>query len=244
MVLYILLSVALVSIVSFIGVLSLALSERWLKRIAFALVSVAAGTLLGDAFLHLLPESIEQGESIWLLVIAGIGIFFILEKLIHWHHCHIPESSAHPHSIGTMNIFGDGLHNFFDGILIAGSFIVDPSLGIATTIAVILHEIPQEIADFGVLIHSGYSKAKALLMNFFSALAAVAGALTVLIFGDASEIFSEKLLPITAGAFIYIAVSDLLPELRKESRLSHSIGHIFLIALGVAFMYALKMIFE
>lgn len=244
MFIYSLLAVILVSLVSLIGVLALMTSGEKLKNISFLLVSLAAGTLIGDAFIHLLPEASKNlGEKTWWPVLAGLALFFILEKIIHWRHCHVQTSLDHPHPVGLMNLLGDGLHNFFDGLLIAGSFIVSPTLGIATTIAVIFHEIPQEIADFGVLIHAGYTKAKAIVFNFLSALSAVVGVLVVFAFGEKATAVGELLIPVTAGAFIYIAVADLFPELHKENRAWRSINQLTLLALGVAIMYLLKIYF-
>jgi zinc and cadmium transporter len=242
---YALLATLVISLISLISVFALSLSEKKLKQLSFLLVSLAAGTLIGDVFIHLLPEIVRTGdEGLWIWVIGGIGLFFILEKVIHWRHCHIPTSENHPHPVGAMNLIGDGLHNFFDGALIAGSFLVDVHLGIATTIAVILHEIPQEIGDFGILIHAGYSKAKALSWNFFSALTAFLGVIIVFVIGQqAADSFGLFVVPITAGGFIYIAVSDLLPEMRKETRWQHSLLQLLLLAVGVAIMYGLKVYF-
>ncbi len=241
---YALLATIIVSLISLLGVAALSFSEKTLKRFSFLLVSLAAGTLIGDVFIHLLPEAaIGAGDGLWLWVIAGIGLFFALEKIIHWRHCHVPTSEAHPHPLGLMNLLGDALHNFFDGLLIAGSFIVSPTLGVATTIAVILHEIPQEIGDFSVLIHAGYSKAKAIAFNFFSALAALLGVGVVFAFGEHVTQLGEILVPITAGGFIYIAVSDLMPELRKETRWQWSVGQLLLLSIGVGIMYLLKIYF-
>ncbi len=243
---YALLATLVISLISLISVFALSLSEKKLKRLSFLLVSLAAGTLIGDVFIHLLPEIVSiENEGVWIWVIAGIGIFFVLEKVIHWRHCHIPTSENHPHPVGAMNLIGDGLHNFLDGALIAGSFLVDTQLGIATTIAVILHEIPQEIGDFGVLIHAGYSKAKALMFNFISAITAFFGVLVVFAIGQQNaESFAFFVVPITAGGFIYIAVSDLLPEMRKETRWQHSLLQLLFLAVGVAIMYGLKVYFE
>lgn len=239
---YTLLAVAITSLISVLAVLALSASQSTLRKISFLLVSLAAGTLIGDVFIHLLPEASEiSSVNIWPLVIVGIAAFFILEKIIHWRHCHHETTPDHPHPVGTMNLLGDTLHNFLDGVLIAGSFIVDINLGIATTIAVILHEIPQEIGDFGVLIHAGYSKIKALLFNFLSSLSAFAGAIVVLALGQKAASFGEILVPITAGGFIYIAVSDLLPEMRKENRVAWSVGQLALLGVGVGIMYALKL---
>jgi len=245
MLLYSIYATLAVSLISLIGVIALSISESKLKKISFILVSLAAGTLIGDVFIHLLPEAIEgSSESLWLWVIGGIGIFFILEKIIHWRHCHVPTSENHPHPVGIMNLVGDGIHNFLDGALIAGSFLVDVNLGIATTIAVLLHEIPQEIGDFGILIHAGFSRLKAVLWNLISALMAVFGALAVYIFGNSFDYIGEYFIPITAGGFIYIAISDLLPEMRKENRWRHSLVQLLVLAFGVGIMYGLKLSFE
>lgn len=241
---YTLLAVAITSIISVAAALAVSASHSTLRKISFLLVSLAAGTLIGDVFIHLLPEA-SQGDSAntWPFVILGIAAFFVLEKVIHWRHCHHETTPDHPHPVGTMNLLGDALHNFLDGLLIAGSFVVDVNLGIATTIAVILHEIPQEIGDFGILIHAGYSKAKALAFNFLSSLSAFAGAIVVLALGQGADSFGEILVPITAGGFIYIAVSDLLPELRKENRVAWSIGQLALLGAGVGIMQLLKVFF-
>src|SRR3989338_10940054 len=174
---YTIISVLIVSALSLIGVISLVLSGDKINRIIMFLVSLSAGVLLGDSFLHLIPEAVEKNYSpnIWLWLLMGILIFFILEKIIHWRHCHIPSSTFHHHAVGKMNLIGDGLHNFLDGILIAGSYLVSLPLGIATTIAVAFHEIPQEIGDFGILVHGGFSKNKALLANFLTAITALIG---------------------------------------------------------------------
>lgn len=244
---YIFLSVIIVSLLSFIGALSLALKPEKLKRITIFFVSLSAGTLLGDSFIHLLPEMVKEknySPSVWLWVLGGIIIFFILEKIICWRHCHIPTSAEHPHHLGLMNLIGDGLHNFIDGLVIAGSFLTAPSLGIATTLAVVAHEIPQEIGDFGVLIHAGYSRAKALFFNFFSALLAVFGALIALLAGPQIENFSSFIIPFTAGGFIYIATADLIPELKKELRPWQSLSQLLSILLGLGIMIGLRYLFE
>jgi len=245
---YILASVLVVSLISVIGVVFLSFSEKVMDRITMFLVSLSAGTLIGDSFLHLLPEAVEDalpgGGAVWLSLIAGILAFFVLEKVIHWRHCHIHTCDSHPHHIGKMNLIGDCLHNFFDGIIIAGSFLVSVPLGLATTIAVIAHEIPQEIADFGVLVYDGYSKRKAIAMNFLTALTAVFGAIVAIIIGARLEAFSALIIPFTAGGFIYIATADLIPELKKETRLHKTVHQLIAIVLGIGIMLALKLAFE
>ncbi len=215
--LYTISSVVIVSLISFIGILFITIKPQRLSKILLFLVSFAAGSLFGDAFIHLLPEAFEQFENnlvVSLLVIAGILIFFILEKFIRWRHCHIPTSKEHPHPIVTMNMLGDLIHNLLDGMIIGASYFISIPIGIATTLAVIFHEIPQEIGDFGVFVHGGLSIRKALSLNFFSALTAVLGGIISLVIGPMVKDYSITLLPLTAGGFIYVAGSDLIPELQ------------------------------
>jgi zinc and cadmium transporter len=238
-----LVSVFIVSIVSLVGIFTLAIKERRLKRILLFLVSFSAGSLFGAAFLHLLPEAFEGyglNMQVPLYVISGILLFFVLEKFIYWRHCHIPTSKQHPHPVAFMNVVGDSLHNLIDGMIIAGAYLAGPALGITTTIAVILHEIPQEIGDFGVLLHAGLTKYKALLFNFLSALTAFIGAIISLVVGVHIEGYLLFLLPLTAGGFIYIAGSDLIPELQKETSPSKSFLQLIFIVLGILVMVSLK----
>ena len=208
---------------------------------------IAAGALLGDVFIHLLPEAVEgYGFTIQLSLytLAGIIVFFVLEKYIHWRHCHKTgtcdvHDAKDPHGVAKMNLFGDGLHNFIDGMIVAGSYIASIPLGIATTLAVIFHEIPQEIGDFGVLLHGGFTRKKALFFNLMSALLAVAGALVVLLIQNISESFSLFLIPFTAGGFIYIASADLIPELHKENNPFISLMQFITFILGIAVMLLL-----
>lgn len=240
---YTLLSVIIVSLISFVGVVSISLSQEKLKKIIMFLVSLSAGTMLGGAILHLLPEAIENsaGSSLpWFYFLGGIIVFFILERLVCWRHCHVPTSPSHPHHLGTMNLIGDALHNFIDGAVIAGAYLIDINLGIVATIAVIAHEIPQEIGDFGVLIYAGYSRSRAILYNFLTALSAVLGAIIVLLSHLNPESLTQSLIPFTAGGFIYIAMADLLPELRKDARPSQSVTQFACILLGIMLMYFLR----
>ena len=240
---YTLASVLIVSLLSFVGIFTLAIKLEKIKKLTMLMVSLSAGTLLGGAILHLMPEAIEESgstPSVWLSFLFGIILFFILEKIICWRHCHVPTSKNHPHPLGIMNLVGDGLHNFIDGMIIAGAFLVDVKLGVATTIAVISHEIPQEIGDFGVLIHAGYSRGRALFLNFLIATTAVIGALVALLIGGQMENFSSYIIPITAGGFIYIATADLIPELKKNTELSKSFGQLAVILIGIGIMLLLK----
>lgn len=245
--LYTIVSVFLVSLISLIGVIALALNEKKIRSILLFLVSFSTGALLGDVFIHILPELSEEAgltlnTSVFILI--GILLFFILEKFVCWRHCHVPTSESHPHPVGVINLVGDGLHNFIDGAVIAGSFMVSPALGIATTLAVVFHEIPQEIGDFSILIHAGYTKIQAIFFNFLSALLAIAGALLVLIIGSPSTFFISMILGFTAGGFIYLAGSDLIPELHKETKIHKSLIQLFAIIFGIFIMYVLLLVFE
>jgi len=235
------------SLVSLIGILFFKVPINKLEKVIMFLVSLSAGTLLGDSFLHLLPESVESLENgmvIWAGVLGRIIVFFMLEKISCWRHCHIPTSESHIHSVGKMNLIGDALHNLIDGMILAGSFIVDFNLGIVTTIAVISHEIPQEIGDFGVLIHAGYTAKKALFFNFLSALASILGAVIIIVLGYKIVGLTDIILPITAGGFIYIAASDLIPELKKEVTISKTLKQLLGIFLGLGFMVLVKVVFK
>ncbi len=208
------------------------------------MVSFAAGALLGDVFIHLLPELVEESHftlSTSLYILLGILLFFVLEKILHWRHCHHTATKSHTHPLGTMNLVGDAVHNFIDGALIAGSYMLSIPVGIATTIAVIMHEIPQEMGDFGVLLHSGMKVKKALLFNFLTALSAVLGALMILGLGINNEGLIEVIIPITIGGFLYIANADLIPELHKDVKIKNSIIQLisFLVGIGIMFMLAL-----
>jgi zinc and cadmium transporter len=240
--LYAIISVLIVSAISLLGILSIAINLKKLKNILFFFVSFSAGALFGGALLHLLPEVIEEQGlqlQIFLWLLGGVVTFFIIEKFIHWRHCHVPTSKDHPHPFAIMNLVGDGVHNLIDGLVIGGAYLANISLGITTTIAVALHEIPQEIGDFSVLIHGGFKKGKALLVNFITALAAVLGVLISLTIGAGYENYLFYLLPFAAGGFIYVAGSDLIPELHKESKISKSIIQLIGILLGIGIMLLL-----
>jgi zinc and cadmium transporter len=244
---YALSSVFLVSLVSLIGILFFALKRNTLNKTILFLVSLSAGSLFGGSFIHILPEVVEAngfGATVSLSILGGIIIFFIIEKIVHWRHCHIPTSKEHPHHLAPMNLIGDGVHNFIDGIIIATSYLVNINIGIATTIAVLLHEVPQEIGDFGVLLHAGLSKRKALLYNFGSALMAVLGAVIGVAIGKSSEQFALLILPFAAGGFIYIAGSDLIPELHKECGRKDIFLHLSALLIGIVLMLVVKMLFS
>jgi zinc and cadmium transporter len=235
-----LLSVAGVSLISLVGILTLWLNDTNLRKILLYLVSFAAGSLFGDAFIHLIPEAMEQNEvaiSVSILILFGVFSAFAVERLLQWRHCHIPTSNQHPHSFAYMNLFGDAIHNTIDGLIIGGSYLINIPIGIATTLAVVFHEIPQELGDFGVLVYGGFTKRKALWLNLLTALTAILGAVAAFILSAYAEGFIPLLLPFAAGNFIYIAGSDLIPELRKdEPEPKKAVLQLTAISLGVIMM--------
>ena len=230
--LYAIIATFLVSLVSFIGAISFVMKSKLLKKTILLMVAFAAGGLLGGAFFHLIPESYESGfEYVGLLIVAGFLLFFLVEKYLHWHHHH--EECEHDHSLSYLVLFGDSLHNFVDGVIIAASFLVDVNFGIVTTLVVMAHEIPQEFGDLGILLYNGFSKRKALLLNFLSALPAVLGAVLGYVFSTQISGISDAIVPFAAGGFIYIGASDLIPELNN----SPSRGTFFFFILGLLIMY-------
>jgi len=242
-VLYAIASVILVSLVSLIGILTISVSEERLRSALFVLVSLAAGAMFGDAFIHLLPESFQKsGDTLMpsMSVLAGILGFFILEKFLLWRHQHSLVSNNRIHPLGYLNLIADGVHNLIDGMMIGASYLVSLPLGIATTLAVVFHEIPQEIGDFGILLHTGFTKRRALFFNFLSATLAMLGTAVALLVGSSLESFSSVMLSFTAGGFIYIAGSDLLPELQKELEPAKSTVQLLAMAGGIGLMLMLK----
>lgn len=248
---YALASVTAVSLVSFVGLLVLSINLKTAQKAIIFLVALSTGALFGDAIIHLIPEIFKSAPSaslasFWILV--GILIFFTLEKFLRWGHSHevdeCPDCEQHEiKPVGKMNLVSDALHNFIDGLAIGASFLVNPTVGFATTIAVILHEIPQEMGDFGILLHAGYSKWRALAFNLLSAITAILGTILVLLIGETVIGITAILLPITAGGFLYIAGSDLVPELHKEkSSLKHSFGQFLALLLGLASMFLLLLV--
>lgn len=239
---YALFGVIVVSSVSLVGVFSISMKEEFVRKYIFLFVSLAVGALLGDAFIHLIPESFEElanGIHVGLLVIVGILFFFVFENFLHWHHHSDDTEEHHISPVGNLVLFSDGIHNFIDGVIIGVSFLISVPVGIATTMAVILHEIPQEIGDFAVLLHAGYTRRRALWLNFLSALTAILGTIFAFLLGDVGESFIVWILPLAAGGFIYIAVADLIPELHKTKIFRHSLLQFLAVGLGVVLMFAL-----
>jgi zinc and cadmium transporter len=240
---YALLAVFVVSLTSFIWLLTFWIKNDKLEKVLIYLVAFSAWALLWDVFFHLLPELSESDidrEKIWILIIWWIVIWLFIEKVIHRNHCHHMESREHHHPLATMNLVWDFFHNFTDWLIIWASFLISIPAWISTSIAVLLHEIPQEIGDFAVLIHWWYKKSKALLMNFVVALSSIIWVLVTFLIWNNVENLELYLTPIAIGMFIYIAWSDLIPEINKHNQqLSKSLLQIFMFILGSALMYSL-----
>lgn len=234
----------LISLISLAGVVTFFIKDKILNKIAFYLVAFSAGALIGGAFFHLLPEVTEIDNSLYIYgyLVLGIILFFILERFLKWHHCH-EEGECDVHTFTYMSLVGDGLHNFLDGLVIASAFTISTHLGIVTTVAVAAHELPQEIGDFGILIHGGFSKLRALMWNFISSVTAIAGGLIGYFLVGNTENVSLFLLPFAAGGFIYIAMSDLIPEIHKEESLQKSTISFLIFFAGLAFMLIVKIFF-
>jgi zinc and cadmium transporter len=229
-------AILIISLVSLLGVFTLSINRKRLDNSLDLLVSLSVGALLGGVFLHLIPELVEEGvfSDVSIFVLGGILLFFVLEKFVFWHHCH---SSEHEHlCFSYMNLVGDGLHNLLDGVLLAGAFLINVQVGFATAIAVLLHEIPQEIGDFGVLMKGGFSRKKALLANFATALTAFIGAIIALVFNAFVIGVVPIIVAIAAGGFIYIAGTDLIPELHKNPNAKESLLQLVFILIGVGAM--------
>lgn len=240
MLLYIFIACVLISLGALVGIFTLALKEEKLSQILLLLVSFSAGALMGGAFLHLIPEATEKlaNGNVYFLVLLSFIFFFFVEKLLHWRHCH--QGKCDVHTFGYMNLFGDSVHNFLDGLIISATFLTDIKLGIITSLAVALHEIPQEIGDFAVLLYAGFEKKKALVVNFLVALTVVLGGVVGYFLSFLVESLVGYLLPFAAGGFIYIAASDLMPEIRKEESLKKSILSFGIFIIGVLLMVLVK----
>lgn len=228
-------SVVLVSMISLLGVMFISMKRKLLEGVITYSLAFSSGVLLGSAFLQLLPESVELlGSQAFPLVLAGLVTFFCLEKIIHWHH-HVEgdehEDDSKP--VAYLTLIGDAIHNFADGAVIGAAYIVSIPLGVTATLAVIAHEIPHELSDFLILIHGGLSNSRALKYNFLSATTAIAGTLLVLFMSAQSESIERYLVPFATGNFIYIAASDLIPELLKKRKGYSSIVQVLLLLAGI-----------
>jgi zinc and cadmium transporter len=232
----IMIAVFVVSIISILGIF-IFMKQKFLNKILFYMISFAAGSMLGAVFFDMLPEILESGytETIPFFIVGGILSFFILEKFLHWHHHHSEKKETHPFTY--LNLIGDGIHNFFDGAIIAVSFMQSTALGMVATIAIVAHEIPQEISDFAVLIYGGFTKAKALLYNFLTALTAFAGAFLAYFYSSSIEHFGAYFLAIAMGHFIYIASADLIPEMHKEKNIRKSLLQFLMLSFGILLVW-------
>ena len=238
--LWILLSTLLVSVVSLVGALTLSVKERLLKAILFLLVAFSAGAPFWRGLPAPYPRGHRDRRPAGRLHLCDrrICLIFLLEKYLYWRHCH--DGVCHQHTFTYLNLFGDGLHNFIDGLVIAGSFAVSVRLGLFTTLLVIIHEIPQELGDFGVLVYGGFSRQKALFYNFLSGLCAFGGAILGYFLSHKIEGFSYILLALTAGGFIYISSADLVPEIHKETDTRKSALSLAFFIFGIVLMLVLK----
>jgi zinc and cadmium transporter len=231
-------------ILALIGVTTLSLSEKGLQKLLLPLVALSAGSLLGGAFFHMIPESIEKtGDSltVYIYVVVGFAFFLLLEQVLHWHHCHREEGVCRKPQTYLI-LIGDGIHNFIGGFAVAGTFLIDVRLGISTWLAAAAHEIPQEIGDFGVLVHGGWSRKKALLLNFLSASTFLIGGLLAYSLSFSSWIY--YLIPFAAGNFIYIGASDLIPEVNRHNKLANSFLHFVCFCTGIAILLGLRIFFS
>jgi len=231
------------SVIALIGGITLVLRESAFARIVLPLVAFAAGSLLGGAMFHMLPEGIaHSGNAIgfWIWIVAGFSVFLVLEQFLHWHHCHRSTASEH-RPLTWLILIADGVHNFIGGLAVGGAFMIDTRVGIMTWLAAAAHELPQELGDFGILVHGGWSKRGALLFNFLSALTFLIGG--VIAWAVSFRVDVAFLLPFAAGNFIYIAAADLIPEINKVRTLREGTIHFTFFALGIALLLGLRIAF-
>lgn len=236
---WILVGGVLMSTLALVGAVTLVLHERQLQRILLPLVALAAGSLLGGAFFHMIPAAVGQADdplSLLFWVLVGFSSFLALEQFLHWHHCHRADAACGA-PVTYLILLGDGLHNFLGGLAVAGAFLLDVRVGITTWLAAAAHEVPQELGDFGVLVHAGWGKGRALLFNFISASTFLLGGLIAYLVSFEMDV--GFLLPFAAGNFIYIAASDLVPEVNKQRDLKRSVIHFGCFLGGVAVLYLL-----
>ena len=240
---WIVLSGVLMSAIAMVGSATLLMRASTLDRLLMPLVALAAGTLIGGAFFHMIPEGlVATGSSlgVGIAVVGGFLTFYILEQLLHWHHCHRARSDC-KQPLTWLILVGDGLHNFLGGLAIASTFLVDVRLGITSWLAAAAHEVPQELGDFGLLVHGGWSKRRALLFNALSGLTFLAGGL--LTYGLSFQIDVVWLIPFAAGNFIYIGASDLVPEVNKQHSVKRGVVHLLTFVAGLAMMLMPQLFF-
>jgi zinc and cadmium transporter len=233
-----------ISLISLIGIFTIKIKPAKMENYLEVMVAFAVGALLGDAFIHLIPELGESGFSleVSLTILSGIISFFILEKFIHWHHCHSTKHGAVCETYGYMSLAADALHNFIDGVILAGAFIVSPIVGFSTAIAIVLHELPQEVGDFGVMLSSGFSVKKALLFNFLISLTAFLGAALALLSIGAITSITPLIIAFAVGGFLYLAGTDLIPHLHKKFSEKRAVVQLVFILLGIGAMALLLLV--
>jgi len=230
----------LMSAIALIGSVTLLLTKKTLQKITLPLVAFAAGSLIGGAFLHMIPAGLtkfEGDDTFYLWILLGFILFFALEQLLHWHHCHRSDAECKK-PLTYLILLGDGLHNYIGGLAIAGTFLIDIQLGIMAWLAAAAHEIPQELGDFAVLIHGGWKKKTALLFNVLSALTFLLGGITA--YFVSFKVNIDFLIPFAAGNFLYIGASDLVPEVNKHKSFIKNIIHFTSFTMGVALMWLIK----
>ena len=238
---WVVLSGVLMSVVALVGSVTLVLPERAFRRLVLPMVSLAAGSLLGGALFHMLPEAVDElGNRLlvygWLA--GGVVSFFVLEQFLHWHHCHRPVAAHRP--LGVLILVADGVHNLVGGLAVGSAFVVDTRLGVVTWLVAAAHEVPQELGDFGILVHSGWDKRKALLFNVASALTFLLG--SVVAYALAGFVEVAFLVPFAAGNFIYIALADLVPELTASREARDKAVHATGLALGLGLLFAVAVL--
>jgi len=240
---WILLITSIDGLLAFFGAITLIIKAKFRQRLLFVLVAFSAGVMTGSALLHLLSESIGvlEVDTAMLIFIVGFSTFFLVERLLHWHHCHTGKN-CEVHTYSYLVLYGDGIHNFIDGLLIAAAFVTSIPLGLVVSLAILGHEVPQELGDFAVILHGGMKWKKALLYNFLSQLTAIVGGLVG--YFMLSDQLHFLLLPFAAGGFMYIAASDLIPELHKEPKLGKAMQAFLFFVVGILLMLAVKVFAE
>ncbi len=232
----------LMSMIALVGVVTFALPERTRERLILPLVAFSAGSLLGGALLHLIPEAIERSDgamTVYLWVLAGFTSFLAFEQFLHWHHWHsdAPEVTS---PLSYMMVLGDSVHNFLGGVAVAAAFIVDIRLGTTTWLVAAAHEVPQELGKYGVLVHGGWNRGRALFVSFLSSLTFLVGGLFAYMASIESDV--GFLVPFAAGNFLYIAASDLVPEVNRHHHLGVNLLHFASFAAGIALLFAIHVI--
>jgi len=237
MLIWIILSTLGISLIAILAAVSLSFKDSLLDKLIKYLIALSIGALLGGAFLHLLPEAAEQKPSALTFALLGIVLFLVIEKVLHWRHCHEGHCEKHPFTY--LVLIGDSVHNLIDGVIIAGAFLVDWKIGLITTVAIALHEIPQELGDFAILVYGGFTKKKALLLNFLSAITVIIGGVAGYFLFERIENWLPYILALAAGGFIYISLADLIPELHREKSRKKQVALFTIVIIGMILMYLL-----